>query len=67
LTARGRLRTNELRKGYTRKNGLYTARLPWGEVCTAKRKDQLDHLMMVAERREKQRQELVRRMNRRFV
>lgn len=52
---------------YTRKEGQYTATTPWGEKLTANRKDQLDHLMMVAERREKQRQELVRRNVRRVA
>jgi hypothetical protein len=52
---------------YTRKDGLYTATLPWGETCTAQRKDQLDHLMRVAERREMQRRELVRRTMRRVA
>lgn len=40
---------------YTRVAGVYTSKLPWGEVITASSKDALIHLINTAERRHNQR------------
>jgi hypothetical protein len=45
---------------YVKIDGTYTGTMPWGEKVTAKDLEMLFHKMRIAERREKQRLQILR-------